>query len=186
MKITMSPVPIPRILLRRFYAPSLALILLLGACTIEQTPQEYIDRQQAPAREIEASRRELTDRLRLTSVSLQRGDRRGIVSALAPASGMEVIGLEPGQVIASGEELAQELALATSRGVITLDEPVIDVDSQNGVAWFRASFHLASGDSAGNRLYFSGVFVRQSGEWRLTQGHISRPTQIGSSAIAPV
>jgi hypothetical protein len=157
--------------LRRFSRSLLLAGLALAGCRIEQTPQRYIDHQETPAEEIRASVHELRQRLLSVSAALQRGDPAEVGAALRPHEEAYVFG-PAGQELRSARDIAQALQAVHAEGGLRVDEVAVDVGPRNNVAWFRAKY-VAPAEPGAEAVRFSGVFVRQGGEWRLIQGHLS-------------
>jgi hypothetical protein len=159
---------------RRFCQALLLSTACVAGCTIEQTPQSYIDHLATPAAEIEASRDELTDRVLSVGVALQREDSPAILAALVPHSEVYVYGPEHAQELTTPGGVVAEL-LEHARDVdVAMTVPTVDVGPSNDVAWFRTTFLINGGNTDAADVRFSGVFLRQEGEWRLVQAHISR------------
>jgi hypothetical protein len=174
--------PIPRSTLPRFW-PLAVLALLQGACTIEQTPQQYIDHLSPPGAELEASRDELTVRLLSTAPALERRDRSSIAGALAPETDVFVLGPRPGLELTTSRAVIDTLVALTAESEVEIGETVVTVSPGNDVAWFRAAYELSGGGAEDSVLLFTGVFVRAEGDWRLSQGHLS--TELSSPPSSP-
>jgi hypothetical protein len=158
--------------LRRFWLLALIAAAPLAGCRIEQTPEEYFDHQLSPAEEREASREELSDRLRAMNQALRRASRAEVFAALAPTSDVFVFGPEPEHRLTSPAAVVAALEEIVGRDTEVLDLNVT-VGPRNNVAWFRTT--LVSGTPELPEIVrFSGVFIRSEGEWRLTEGHLSR------------
>jgi hypothetical protein len=149
------------------------LVLTQAACTIEETPQEYIDHLTTPAGELEAARDELTVRLLSTGPALERRDRSSVSGALAPVPELFVEGVRPGEVLQTPRELVDTLVSLTQGATVDVTDAVVTVAPGNAVAWFRLEYELSGGAAGSHPLRFSGVFVRADGDWRLAQGHLS-------------
>jgi ketosteroid isomerase-like protein len=169
----------------RIYAPVLAITLLVGACKVEETPRQYIDRRDPAATDREAIGEELSTRLPALAQALNRNDPETALAVLAPAPDLYVVGpqtdREPGGadgVLAVLREVAQhELA------DVAVQEVHTSVGPRGNVAWFAARFSLSGlPDTAGTTLRLSGVYVRREGEWRLVQAHLSLP----STSVIPL
>lgn len=167
----------------RFYpARYLSLLLLLSGCKIERTPGAYIDRLDTPEEEIQAATEELVDRLLSTAPSLQRRNASDVNTALTPDS--ELSGIGPmGQVVSGGADLIRTLEDLTAGNRVGMDDLRVEVDAGNDVAWFRSVLILTDQDDVVRRMPFTGVFVREEGEWRLRQGNLSAPIDLPSDSI---
>ncbi|MEX2571133.1 MAG: nuclear transport factor 2 family protein [Gemmatimonadota bacterium] len=161
--------------MRRSWIPAALGALFLAACTIEQTPERYIDRETTPVGEIETSRQELTARLLSSAVAVRRGDRIGLVAALSPTTDAVVLLSGDGSeetALGRGEVVETIIRLA-SGAEVAMDDPLVTVAEPNNIAWFLARYRLLDDQDVESGLNFSGVFIRQDGEWRLVQGHLS-------------
>ena len=182
---------LPRRHLLRFCCALVPLVLLQAACTIEETPQEYIDHLTTPAGELEASRDELTVRLLSTAPALERRDRSSLSGALSATPEVYVIGVREGEALQTPRELVDTL-LSMTRGMeVDVSDALVTVAPGNEVAWFRLVYSLVGGaGTEPHSVHFTGVFVRSEGNWRLTQGHLSRelswppenPDSVGTAA----
>ncbi len=168
--------------MRRFY-PALCLpLLLLSGCRIERTPGPYIDRLDTPEEEIRAATEELIDRLLSTAPSLQRRNLSDVTTALTPH--VEVNGIGPaGQVISGNAEFIRTLDELTAGNRVGMDDLRVEVDAGNDVAWFRSVLILTDDEDVSRRLPFTGVFVRDEGEWRLRQGNLAGPVSLPSDSL---
>jgi hypothetical protein len=162
--------------LRRFWIVLLASALASAACKIEQTPPRYFDHLDTTADDVRASRQELEARLTAAGQALERGSSAGLLAALSPYAEVHVFSPAHAQELTVPSEIAAALIALTDEGVVASGEPVVEVDSRNGVAWFRTSYLLPpAGERPARTLRFSGVFLRRDGEWRLVQAHVSEP-----------
>ncbi|MEX2582520.1 MAG: nuclear transport factor 2 family protein [Gemmatimonadota bacterium] len=152
-------------------------VALLASCTIEETPQQYIDHLTTPAAEIGASQDEIMARLLSTGPALQRRDRSSLTGALAPSPDLYVIGPRPGEELTTAQALVDTLSTLVRSAEIGVGETVVSIGPGNDVAWFRTSYEVSGGEPGDEALSFSGVFVREGGEWRLSQGHLSSATR---------
>ncbi len=161
----------------RTWILGVAAVLALGACTIERTPEEYIDRQLPSEAAQEAMRTELADRLRLTAAALQRANATAAVVALAPAADVVVLNSTEGRELRSTEEIVAMIAASTAGASVRVEEPEVRLDAESRVAWFRTVYHVTDAEGEERAVDFTGVFGRRQGEWRLVQGHLSRRPQ---------
>lgn len=138
-----------------------------------QTPEEYIDVLEIPQDEISASRDELTDRLLSTGPALQRRALSELLAALTPVP--EVAGFGPRDPVTDPTTLGHALAPVAAGSSVRVEEVAVDVGPRNNVAWFRSVYSIGYDDGSSERLRFSGVFLREAGNWRLVEAHISRP-----------
>jgi hypothetical protein len=159
--------------LRRFFLP-LFLTLLLPACRIEQTPQRFIDHQLTPAEEIAASEAELTSRLNAMISALQRRNAGEAAGILQPHPEVRAIGPGEGEWLVEPAEIAAALGELAGPGPGAADHIAVTVGPRNNIAWFSVEYSSPADPGEAN-FRFSGVFLRQDGEWRLVDGHLSRP-----------
>jgi hypothetical protein len=145
---------------------------VLGGCTIEQTPQEFIDHRDTSAIERANAEEELRDRLGSAVRALRRHDATGAAAALSPAAELFAFGPGEADAVHGPAELVSVLAAVAEGRVLAMEDLEIDIGARNQVAWFRTE--LRDG-AEGTVVRFSGVFVRFEGEWRLLQGHLSHP-----------
>jgi hypothetical protein len=164
---------IPRLNLPRFWLVAASVALAQGACTIEQTPQEYIDHLTTPGAALEASRDELTVRLLSTAPALERRDRSSLLGALAPETAVYVVGARPGEELTTPRAVVDTLVSIVGQSEVEIGEAVVSIAAGNDVAWFRVQYDMSGGDAEDSVLFFTGVFVRAEGDWRLAQGHLS-------------
>lgn len=166
--------PLPRCIPRRDLRRSLLAIIsfaLFTACTIEETPQHYIDRRDPLPDLIAASEEELMTRLRALPGALHDPADSTLFNVLRPAP--ETVVLPPDRVEAAtgAAELARALRSVAGADSLSLASASLRVGANNGVSWFTAVYVSPSGTSA--PILFSGAFVRSAGEWRLVQSHVS-------------
>lgn len=171
--------------MRRFWFTAIPAAALLASCTIEETPQQYIDHLTTPAAEMEASQDEIMARLLSTGPALERRDRSAIVGALAPAADVFVLGVRSGEELTTGQAVAASLLSMVGDSDVTVGETVVSVGPGNNVAWFRTSYSLSGGEPGEVPVGFTGVFVRDGGEWRLVQGHLSQTINPSPPPQAP-
>jgi hypothetical protein len=164
--------PIPRIDVKRFCA-CLATVLVLAACRIEPTPERFIDHQQTAAEEIAESEEELRSRLASMMPALAAGRQDDVLTALNPHPAVLVIGPNEGEELTEPRAIADRLAGSAGGADAAPGAIRVSVGPRNNVAWFSTELRSIEGAEASYR--FSGVFLRHEGDWRLIQGHISRP-----------
>ena len=155
-----------------FWRNSWAVALVIGGCTIESTPQSYIDRVVTPVREVELSEEEIRARLLSISPAIQRGSAADIDAALQAHDRATVIGLIPEGEATAGS-IAQDLGRLRGERAPRFEGLVVEVGPSNTTAWFRGTLVGDSPVDSTAEIAFSGVFVRQDGAWRLIQGHLS-------------
>lgn len=149
-------------------------LLLLGGCKVERTPREYFDHAR-PAEVVQReAAEELRDRVLAFGQALVRGDELAAQAALAPAPDGYLLGPLDGQVLQGGERIAALVRRLAALGPLAVDvlDVHVGVGPRASVGWFAARFQVPGlPDSAGLRM--TGVYVRDRGDWRLVQGHLS-------------
>jgi hypothetical protein len=168
-----------------------AALLALAACSVERTPQEYLDPRDPAAVERRESEEELAARVGAFREALARGDRADAVAALIPSSDAHVMGVQfnDGRPRFGGPGIAealQTLQLPTGAVARTPDLRVQAATREGGLGWFATHLELLPVVGAGGQpqwLRVSGVFMRREGEWRLLQLHLSKAE---TPAPAPV
>ncbi len=170
--------PLPARTLRRFCCLLLC-TAAIASCRIEQTPEHFIDNQATPVDEIITAEAEVRRRILALGVAIQRRDAFGVTSALAPHADLIVIGPEDGQLLSTPEEISSSLVqLANNGASISVGDVDVSIFPRMAGASFRTDFTSGAADGTGSEFRFTGVFIRLEGEWRLLQGHISRPAAI--------
>lgn len=157
----------------------------MSGCRIEQTPIRYIDQVETPEAVTRASVDELSDRLRSTAPSLQRDNLSDVVAALAPHPEIATIGPTPDSISGTATDLWIALGDLTTGRYVTVEDLEVDIGAGNNLAWFRTSYLLTGGDADAERVHFTGVFVREGGEWRLRQGHLGAPAPAATAPTSP-
>jgi SnoaL-like domain len=161
---------------------TVAALLALAACSVERTPQEYLDPRDPAAVEVRESEQELAARVGAFREALARGDRPDAVAALIPAPDAHVMGVQfndgrPRYGAAGIAEALQTLQLPSGAVARTPDLRVEAGTREGGLGWFATHLEILPVVGAGGEpqwLRVSGVFARREGEWRLLQLHLSR------------
>jgi ketosteroid isomerase-like protein len=151
--------------------------LLLGACRIERTPQEYIDHRTPVVQVRQAAADELNARLLAVGQALFQGDSGAVMAALALAPDAYVITTGDTLPAAGAEEIraALEAYLARTQQM-RLGDVRVTIGPRGTTAWFRADL-LATVDAGREHLRVTGVLVQgDDGGWELAQAHLSYPT----------
>lgn len=174
-----------------------AALLALAACSVERTPQEYLDPRDPAVVERRESEEELAARVGAFREALARGDRADAVAALIPASDAHVMGVQfnDGRPRFGPQGIAdalQTLRLPTGAVARTPDLRVQAATREGGLGWFATHLELlpvVAGGGEAQWLRVSGVFMRREGEWRLLQLHLSKaeapaPTRADSADTA--
>lgn len=160
----------------RFLGLALGAVLLLSACKVERTPPRYYSHRDPAEAERALAEEELRDRVGALGEAIERGDLNAALFALAPAPELYLVG--PGTV-GGGPEGAAALLRALMEeapGEMEAREVRVTLGPRGRVAWVAGSF-VAEGSPEGGEelLRLTGVYLRVRGEWRLVQGHLSRP-----------
>jgi ketosteroid isomerase-like protein len=159
-----------------------AALLLLAACKVAPTPQEYLDPRDPAAVERSESEQDIVARVSAFREALARGDRADAVTALGPAADTYVMGVDfnDGRPRYGPQGIADALAdLQLPSGAVARmpDLRVQASTREGGQAWFATHLELLPVVGAGGEpqwLRASGVFTRHEGDWRLLQLHLSR------------
>jgi hypothetical protein len=162
----------------RSLAAAAALAALAG-CDVKRTPPEFYNHPDPAVVDRQEAANEIRSRVRVFAEALGRMDTGDAVQALAPDSMAAVVGVEGNDGMvrfgAAGVRAAvAELAIAAPTVVRT---PDLRVSASQGMGWFSTHLQLLSTSAATDPvlLRMSGVFVRERGEWRLVEAHLSRP-----------
>jgi hypothetical protein len=151
-------------------------VLLLGACRVEQTPEEYIDHQDRVEAERRAAGGEVEDRLRAFVAAVGRGDPTEAEIALNPAEDVEVLGPSRDLEV-SGIAPARLILerMASTPVAVRIREISVEPAPVPTVAWFNLLVE-APGSEPQPALYrVTGVYRRDAGLWLMEQAHISGP-----------
>jgi ketosteroid isomerase-like protein len=156
-----------------------AALLALAGCKVESTPAEFYNHPDPAVVDRQEAADEIRTRVRVFAESLGRMDTREAVQALAPSPMAAVVGVEGnGGVVRFGpagvDAAVAGLAITTPTIVRT---PDLRVTASGAMGWFSTHLQLLSTSAATEPvlLRMSGVFVRERGEWRLAEAHLSRP-----------
>jgi hypothetical protein len=146
---------------------ALLLVPLLGACKIERTPREFIDRPGPGGERARVLEHQLEERFAEMASERRRGDLEAAAAALHPSPTLHVVGGHP----AAGE--------AALRGAIARLPP--DVGSPNLSGWgalpeLNPTHLWFVGDFAEGGAV-SGYYEREGLEWRLTLLHLTPPPE---------
>jgi hypothetical protein len=159
-----------------------AALLALAACSVERTPQEYLDPRDPAAVERRESEEELAARVGAFREALARGNRADALAALSPTADAHVMGVQfnDGRPRFGPQGIADALAalqLPTGAVARTPDLRVQAATREGGLGWFATHLELLPVVGAGGEaqwLRASGVFLRREGEWRLLELHLSK------------
>jgi hypothetical protein len=161
---------------------ALCALLLLSACKVELTPEEYFDHRGTARDQGETGAAEVRDRVLAMGQALSRGSARDALSALAPSGDAYIFGMVEG----SGGDLpahaeGQLEALAGRVQPLSPDAVVLRQGPTGNVVWFRT--RLVPQDEDRGEVRVTGVYVLREGIWNLVQAHFSTAAQ-GDSATA--
>ncbi|HEX2188674.1 MAG TPA: nuclear transport factor 2 family protein, partial [Longimicrobiaceae bacterium] len=206
-RILVRPPPTPETpgdAVHRITGTVLCATLLLAACKVERTPRRFYSQRDPAAAERELFTAELTDRVAAVGPALDRRDAGGALFALAPAPDVHVIGPEGGIPAVGPDRLAAVLLAVTDTvpATVSVHDVRVALGPRAQTGWFSAGVEVlrpGAADPAGaaDTLRFSGVYLRNRGEWRLMQAHLSRaftppaapqpspPDSAGRGAAAP-
>lgn len=158
-----------------------AALLLLAACKVAPTPQEYLDPRDPAAVERSESEQDIVARVSAFRQALADGNHAEAVAALGPTADTYVMGVDfnDGRPRYGPQGMADALAdLRLPPGVVrTPDLRVQASTREGGLAWFATHMGwLAAVGGTGETQWLraSGVFTRREGDWRLLQLHLSR------------
>lgn len=157
-----------------------AALLVLSACRVEETPDEYLNPRDPAEVEQREAAGEVAARVGAFREALARGSQADAVAALGPAADAHVMGtgFNAGRPMFGPQGVAMALAeLELPRGAVARTPDLrVEADARTGQAWFATHVELlpvVGAGSAPQRLRVSGVFVRHEGDWRLEQLHLS-------------
>jgi hypothetical protein len=156
----------------------LVCLLTSTSCRIEQTPDHFIDNQLTAAEELTAAEDEIRRRLLAVGPAVQRGNVTALASALAPHTDVSIIGPEDGEVLATSTELLTSLTKLAGGEPLMARTMAVTVSPRMDVAWFQSELASAVEAADDTEIRFSGVFIREEGEWRLVQGHLSQSIKV--------
>lgn len=135
---------------------------------------------------IEKEKAEISELLDLLATSTESGNLEMVEKIWCPKDDVILIGTENNEKLMGWTEIKK-----TMQGQFTtLEETLISITEQNiwldrdaRTAWFfeELNYNFIYNDKAMSidGIRFTGVFVKSDeGEWRLVQGHMSRPTTI--------
>jgi ketosteroid isomerase-like protein len=163
-------------------AAAAAALLVLAACKVAPTPQQYLDPSDPAAVERSESEQDIVARVGAFREALARGDRANAVAALGPTADTYVMGVDfnGGRPRYGAQGIADalgDLRLPTGAVARTPDLRVHASTREGGLAWFATHVEVLPVVGAGGEpqwLRASGVFTRHEGDWRLLQLHLSR------------
>ncbi|HLL83751.1 MAG TPA: nuclear transport factor 2 family protein [Longimicrobium sp.] len=156
-----------------------AALAALAGCKVDRTPPEFYNHPDPAVVDRQEAADEIRTRVRVFAEALGRAETQEAVQALAPDEMATVVGVDGNDGVvrfgAVGVSAAvAELAVAAPTVVRT---PDLRVGASQGMGWFSTHLQLLSTSAATDPvlLRMSGVFVRERGEWRLVEAHLSRP-----------
>ncbi len=166
-----------------------AALAALAGCKVDRTPPEFYNHPDPAVVDRQEAADEIRTRVRVFAEALGRTDTQEAVQALAPDEMATVVGVDGNDGVvrfgAAGVSAAvAELAVAAPTVVRT---PDLRVGASQGMGWFSTHLQLLSTSAATDPvlLRMSGVFVRERGEWRLVEAHLSRPRAATAEPAPP-
>ena len=168
-----------------------ALLLALAACTVERTPDEYLDPRDPAEVEIRETEGELAARVGAFREALARQDRDAAVAALIPEGTTHVIGPGENAGIArfgpAGLREALNEVVVPAGAIARTPDLRVEADPRDGVGWFATHLEMLPvvAEGRASRLRMTGVFLRHEGEWRIAQVHLSTPPPADSVTPPP-
>jgi hypothetical protein len=162
--------------LRRF-SPLVLIAAALASCRIERTPEQYIDNQTSRIDAITAAEAEVQARIVSLAGALERGSA-AVDSVLVPRGEFSGVGPDEDEVITDPATFIERMAnLAGGRPLSTRH---LEVSVAPGIvhAWFLAVYTPVGVEPVDPGFRVSGVLIRDNSGWRLTQGHLSRPSTV--------
>ena len=156
-----------------------AALAALAGCKVDRTPPEFYNHPDPAVVDRQEAADEIRTRVRVFAEALGRMDTGDAVQALAPDAMAAVVGVRGNDGMvrfgpAGVNAAVAELAIAAPAVVRT---PDLRVSASQGMGWFSTHLQLLSTSAATDPvlLRMSGVFIRERGEWRLVEAHLSRP-----------
>lgn len=182
--------------MKAFRTAGIGTLLLLSACKIEPTPDEYFDKSAAEEADLGDAAAEVRDRVLAMGQALSRRNPDEALAALAPGRDLYVVGpaveLHDQPTIGAGRTGVANLGailaeLGAEEEPVRTREVSVRIGPRGSVAWFHALLDVPS-DSATPVARFTGVYLMNGGAWELVQAHLSTPTTIpaATSPEAPV
>lgn len=135
---------------------------------------------------IEKEKAEISELLDLLATSTESGNMEMVEKIWCPKDDVTLIGTENHEKLMGWTEIKK----AMQGQFTTLEETLISITEQNiwldrdaRTAWFfeELNYNFIYNDKAMSidGIRFTGVFVKSDeGEWKLVQGHLSRPSNI--------
>lgn len=158
---------------------ALSVLVLLSACKIERTPEEYFD-QSPSAMERSAAADEIRARVEAIPSAVRRADPRQLLAALSPAADVHVIAPVAGMRLDGSDVLTAAAGqLGSLEGAdLVLGEVHVAVGPRANVGWFATHGDFLRAGEPAKALQMTGVFLRSEGEWRLVQAHLALPPSL--------
>jgi len=158
------------------------MLIVFTACESHEHPNLDKDKDV----NIEKEKAEISELLDLLATSTESGNLEMVEKIWCPKDDVTLIGTENNEKLMGWTEIKK----AMQGQFTTLEETLISITEQNiwldrdaRTAWFfeELNYNFIYNDKAMSidGIRFTGVFVKSDeGEWRLVQGHLSRPTTI--------
>ncbi|CAN5620407.1 hypothetical protein BH23GEM6_BH23GEM6_03050 [soil metagenome] len=158
--------------MRSLWFIALSACLLVTACKIERTPQEYIDHRSPVYQVRQASAEELEGRLTMMGRSMEIGDMTAFFEAVpVAADGYLITDMRAEHAVGSAEirnEMEDYLQRARP---LRAEGPRVTIGPRGNTAWFLIRLEGVEG---GSNLNMTGMFVRgDEGRWQMVQSHLS-------------
>jgi len=163
----------------------ISLMFVFTACETHEHHNADNDQEKKEIN-IEKEKAEISELLDLLANSTESGNLEMVEKIWCPKDDVTLIGTENHEKLMGWEEIKK----AMQGQFTTLEETLISITEQNiwldrdaRTAWFfeELNYNFIYNDKAMSidGIRFTGVFVKSDeGEWKLVQGHFSRPTTI--------
>gem|GEM_PF-4695784 len=151
---------------------ALSACLLVTACKIERTPQEYIDHRSPIYQARQASAEELEGRLIMMGRSMEAGDVDVFLEAVPMGPDAYLVTDLSARHALGTAEIRTELGEYLQRsGLLRADRPQVTIGPRGNTAWFLIRLQDDGGDL---HLNMTGMFLRgDEGRWQMVQAHLS-------------
>jgi uncharacterized protein (TIGR02246 family) len=147
--------------------------LLLVACTIEPTPEEYFDHRDPATRVSDEAVEEIRDRIQAAAQALNRGDAAEAYDILAPAGDIVFVGAGGADTREGPDRVAALLERIAVPRRTTVRETQITAGPRAAIVWFSGTLDTPGEGPEVRSLYLTGTYLLREGEWRLVQLHVS-------------
>jgi hypothetical protein len=157
----------------------LLLTVALAACKAEPTPRSFYNHRDPAVVELQESEGEVRSRVNRFVSAMSLGDGARAVEAINPSDQLRVMGPGDADSVpamgAGGLLRALDEVRRPPNGLARTTD--LRVSSSQTMAWFATHVVILPVTTEGRseRLRLSGVFVRDRGDWRLLEAHLSQP-----------